>query len=59
MRNPFVFIWQLKQEAEARGQTLEEYCISVLRDAAAEANMSFEEFTASLGENVEDGEDDE
>lgn len=57
MRNPVVFIWQLKQEAEARGQTLEDYCVGVLRDAAAKANMSFEEFTASLGANEKDEED--
>lgn len=59
MRNPLVFIWQLKQEAEARGQTLEDYCIGVLRDAAAKANMSFEEFTESLGEGEEDEDKDE
>lgn len=57
MRTPLVFIWQLRQEAEARGQTLEEYCDNVLRDAAAKANMSIEEFTKSLGENTESEEE--
>ncbi|MCY4092968.1 MAG: hypothetical protein OXF62_19300 [Caldilineaceae bacterium] len=52
MRVPFIFFWQLKQEAEDRGMTLDEYLDSELERLAAKAKMSVEDYV----EKVKSGE---
>ena len=52
MRIPIVFIWQLKQEAEERGMTLDAYCDSLIEQLAAEANMSVEDYMKSVMEGA-------
>ena len=53
MKIPFLFLWQLKQDAEERGMTLDAYVDSLIEKLAAEAGMSVEDYMKSVVERAE------